>query len=346
LISNNGKISESVAAVEAELAQIWAPPDPESAERAKVRASTMNLVVVSIASELEALRESTDDLNQTHAGRTFLCTVDARLAPWDLETSVAAVCRDVGGAAPICADRIEIALGPMVAARAASVVSALTLSEVPTILEVGKGAPAQVVDPLARTSDRVVVDTAHTSVTRVAEIARSTRAPLADRAFVRGFTWRELCARFFDDAPRMAFAIRSVTLERTAGGRDPVPLVLGWLGSRLGWKFESQSRAVDRAGSPVEITVRVDDRVEIGSGELTAVRMTTEREGERIDLVCERPTAARVLRWIMRGPTVVEHEHPLGFRDETWVMIKAIDSTEGDSVYREAVLAAAAWVSA
>ena len=340
------RISEVVSKVEAQLAQIWAPPEAGSGEMAKVRASTMNLAVVATASELEVLRSATDDLNQTHAGRTFLLTVDPRIEPWHLATDVSAVCRDGGESAPICADRIEISFGSMVAPRAASVVSALTLSEVSTILEVGKGAPGSLVDALSRACDRVVVDTSHTSVTRVAEIARRTSAPLADRAFVRGFTWRELTARFFDDAPQVARAIHSVAIEHTGGGCDPASLLLGWLGSRLGWKFESKSRAVDPAGHPVAIAVRTEERKDIGAGELTAIRMGAQCDGAEIDLACERPTAARSLRWVMRGATVVEHEHPLGFRDETWVMIKAIDSTEGDRVYREAVLAAADWSAA
>ena len=36
--------------------------------------------------------------------------------------------------------------------------------------------------------------------------------------------------------------------------------------------------------------------------------------------------------------------HPVGYKDEAWVLVKALDSTEGDRVYREAVLAAADWV--
>jgi hypothetical protein len=45
----------------------------------------------------------------------------------------------------------------------------------------------------------------------------------------------------------------------------------------------------------------------------------------------------------MRGARSASHEHRLGFRDESWVLVKAIDGVASDRVYREAVLAATEW---
>jgi hypothetical protein len=45
----------------------------------------------------------------------------------------------------------------------------------------------------------------------------------------------------------------------------------------------------------------------------------------------------------MRGARSASHEHRLGFRDESWVLVKAIDGVASDQVYREAVLAATEW---
>ncbi len=343
-----GRVSEAIARLEAELAALWAPPDPASGEPGKVRASTMNLVVVSVPSELERLREATDELNQTHAGRAFLVTVDPRSAPWEIQTAVSAVCRTDGGATPICADRIELSLGAMVAPRAGSILGALALSEVPTVLEIERGAPPQVVESLARAADRIVVDSAHTGLDRLAALARSVTVPIADRAFVRGFSWRELTARFFDDAPLAARAIRRVEVGRTAGGADPARLFVGWLASRLGWRLGAGPGgrgAVDAAERPLEIALRTEELEGLGPGELTSVRIATELGGGRAARSIER-IAPRVVRWSIEGGGRAEvHEHPLGYRDETWVLIKAIDSTESDRVYREALLAGAAWSS-
>jgi len=334
-----GKISEAVSRVEAELGRLWDTPD-EATGQAKVRASMMNLVVVSSPAETEALETSTDDLTQTHPGRVFLLSVDGRIEPWDLRASISAVCRADGGSL-LCSDRVEIAFGAMVVARAGSVVSALALPEVPTIVESGAGAPPSLVDALAKGADRLIVDSAHTSWKRVAELARATPAALADRNFVRAYTWRDLVARFFDDAPRATRAIRRVEITRTGAGRqEPAAQLIGWLASRLGWTFESAQRARWPGGS-VDLALRDDVRTDVGAGEVTGVRIETELDGRSLVATCARTEAPRIVRWAMEGARTASHDYPLGFRDETWVLIKTIDAAVSDRTYRETALAAA-----
>lgn len=337
----SGKVSEAVSRVEAQLAELWAAPDDATGEP-KVRASMLNLVVASSAAELERLRADGDNLTQTHPGRVLLVTLDGRIEPWDVRASVSAVCRKDGGTV-LCSDRIELAFGAMASARAASVVGSLSLSEVPTIVESGRGAPAALVDALAARSNRLVVDSAHTPWSRIAEVARATKVGIGDRNFVRAYTWRNLVARFFDDAPRAVRAIRRVEVSRTdGGGIEPAALLLGWLGGRLGWRFEEAARAVDSGGGAVEIALFTDPRSDVGPGEVTAVPIRAELDGAPLDLACAR-TAPRVVRWTQAGALRAEHEHPLGHRDETWVLVKAIDATECDAVYRETARAAASF---
>jgi glucose-6-phosphate dehydrogenase assembly protein OpcA len=342
-----GAVSEAVSHVEAELAAFWAATASEDG-RTKARAATMNFIVACTLAEVEGLRAAIEDLAQTRAGRVFLVTVDGRLAPWDVETSVSAVCHKQGEAV-ICYDRIELHFGAMAAARAPSVLSALSLSEVPTIVEVQRGAPAPLADGLARSADRVIVDSAHTPVRRIADLAATTRAPVADRAFVRTFSWRELIARFFDEAKGSERAIGRVEIERTQSGtRDPAALLLGWLASRLHWRFESATRAVDVEGFPIDLAVHppspaLDPHGLLPAGEIAAVRIVTALAHRPLFCACERRATERVVRWAVSGPRSSVHEHALGFRDEGWVLAKAIDSVEGDRVYREAVTAAADW---
>jgi hypothetical protein len=308
----------------------------------------MNFVVACTLAEVEGLRASIEVLAQTRAGRVFLLTVDGRLAPWDVESSVSAVCHKEGETV-ICYDRIELHFGAMAAARAPSVLSALSLSEVPTIVEVQRGAPAPLADGLTRAADRVVVDSAHTSVRRIADLAQKTRAPVADRAFVRTFSWRDLVARFFDEAPGAERAIGKIEIERTiAENKDPAAVLLGWLASRLGWRFESPTRAVDAKGFPVDIAVHapgpeLDPHGLLPAGEIAAIRMVSALDGRPLFCACERKATERVVRWSLTGPRTIIHEHALGFRDESWVLTKALDSMEGDAIYRDAVLAAAEW---
>ena len=84
------------------------------------------------------------------------------------------------------------------------------------------------IDPLLKGCDRLIVDSADAGVTRVAEIARKTELPIGDRAFVRSFSWRDLVARFFDDAREALRSIHSIEIVRAVEGKnDPAALLLG-----------------------------------------------------------------------------------------------------------------------
>lgn len=342
-------VEVAVSRLEAELAAFWSDPDEAGGSRAqKVRAATMNFVVVAGGGDLDPIRSALDALSETHAGRTFVLTEDADLAPLDTLASVHAECRLApGGEAPVCFDRIEIAFGGAAAARAASVVGALGLPEVPLVVEAAAGAPATIVDGLLPRCDRLVVDSVHTGIARIAALARAHGAPIADRAFVRTYSWRDLVARFFDESPAAARAIRRVEVARTRGGpSDGAALLVGWLGSRLGWRFEALDRAVDAAGRGVAIAVRDDVRADLPGGALTAVRIDAELGGAPLRLACERAASSPgALSWSMQGARSASHEHALGFRDEGWVLVKALDDARADRVYREAVLAADAWLA-
>lgn len=342
--AGSGAVSEAVARVEAQLSAFWSATAAEDG-RPKARAATMNFIAISAPAEVEALRAAVEDLAHTRAGRAFLVTVDPRLAPWEVDPDVSAVCHREGDSV-VCYDRIELHFGAMAALRAPSVLAALSLSEVPTIVEVGRGAPGTLVDGIARVADRVIVDSAHTPIGRIADIAHKTAAPLGDRAFVRTFSWREFTARFFDEAPGAERAIGRVEIERAPGDRgDPAALFLGWLGSRLGWRFEGAARAADAEGMPVEIAVRPPSASGVAPGEIAAVRLTTASSNRPLFCEVARKDGERVVRWTMAGPHSSRHEHPLGFRDEGWVLTKAIDSPEADRVYRDAVLAGAEWAA-
>jgi glucose-6-phosphate dehydrogenase assembly protein OpcA len=336
----SGAVSEAVAKVDAQLAAFWAATKDDTGAT-KARAATMNFVTVSAPSDLDGVRGAIEDLAQTRAGRAFLMTVSPSLAPWELDSDVSSVCHKQGDAV-VCYDRIELVFGAMAAGRARSVLSALALSEVPTIVEVGRAAPSSLVDVLARAATRVIVDSAHTNVVRIADMVHKTTAPFADRAFVRTFTWRELVARFFDDAPGAERAIGRVEIERTTNTScDPAALFLGWLASRLDWRLMSTTRALDAHGMPIEIVVRSAGN--LPTGEIAAVRVVTAIDGRPLFCAVEREGADRVVRYRMSGPRTSAHDIPLGYRDEGWVLGKAIDGVEGDRVYRESVLAAAAW---
>lgn len=339
---STGALSEAVAAIESKLSTFWAT---DNARAPKARASTMNFVVVTVPAEVDRVRRSIEEFSHTRAGRAFLVTVDGKIPAWDLESNVSAVCL-TEGEMTVCYDRIELCFGAMAASRVVSVLSALRLPEVPTIVEIGEGAPTAVADDVAALADRVIVDSARMALSRIADLFHKTPALIADRAWVRTYSWRELTARLFDDASSAAREVRSVALVRTLDEKcDPALLFLGWLSSRLGWKLDRRDHAVDARGRPVSIQLSTPVASGLGPGNLAAVRIETLLGGMPLRLACERLGSSRVVRWALSGARQDVHEHPLGYRDEHWVLGKAIDSTEADRVYREALMAAAAFAS-
>ena len=346
---SDGAIAKAVARVESELAAFWSTPDTgdDGVPVNKARASTMTYVAVGSRAEVERLEEQAEGLAETHAGRSFLITVEGRLPPWEMQASWSATCRR-DGEVLICRDRVEITFGVAAAERAASVVGALALSDVPLLVEAAPGAPAGVAEALVDLGDRLILDSAVLPAARVAELVRRSRAGLADRAYIRTHSWRDLVARFFDEAPGAWRAIRRVTITRGAGeGSDPAALFLGWLASRLGWRFETRGLARDAAGAQVEIALA--DAPPVPAGEdpwrrLEAVQIEAELGGAPLTMGCARiPEAPGTVRWTLTGARSAEHVHPLGRREETWVLMKAIDAAPGDRVLREAELAAADW---
>ena len=339
-------LNETLGRIEVELAAFWAAPDEQSGQAmTKVRSSTLTFAILTNQSDIERAREVTEAIVDTHPGRAFVLTVDGRLAPWEASHDVRMACRLDGGSQPICHDWIELTFGAMACERAGSILGTLSLPEVPVVIEIGRGAPRTLVNAVAPRADRLIVDTAHTNVARVAEIAAMVDCPVGDRQFVRTYTWRELVARYFDDALGGLDEIHKVTIGRTPGGvTEPAALLLGWLGARLGWAFDSRREARDRHGKTVEIVLQ-DEPVEgLGPGELTDVWLDARVDGEPLSLTCSRRREhPSQVCWKRSGARVSAHEHALGRRGEDWVLVKAIDGTESDRIYREALTMAADW---
>lgn len=340
-----GRPSDTVAAIERELAAIWTIPDP-STGTAKVRASTLNYVAAAGPPALDGLRHMTDELAETHAGRVLLLWVDGRLPPWELWHEVSGVCRPSAGTS-VCNDRVEIAFGAVAAERAASVVRSLVLPEIPVVAEIAAGAPSLLCYALARIAQRVVVDSRRMRFGPIVELAAQASGPIVDRAWVRTYSWRELVARFFDDGPISAGAVRRVAIARRAaepGGGDPAHLTLGWLSSRLGWSEFGRDGARRPDGGKVEVEIVDGDFPGAEPGDLVSVRLEL---GDSTFEICEvaRVGEGRDVTWTRtrQGEAPTSREMALGHRDETWVLAKAIESTEGDRVYREAAAAAAKW---
>ena len=251
--NESGKVSEAIAAVERQLAGLWAP---EHGAPPKSRACTANIVVVSAAHDVRAAENLATSIATADLARTFVVHVDPKMAPWGIEASVSAHCQK-GEEGLVCAERIDLVLGAMTYARAASIVDALAVSEVPTVLVVPSQAPPLLIAALAAEAHRVIVDGDALGLEATCAIARDTKACLVDLAWQRLHPWRNQLARCFDDpALRHAVtAIRRVTITYSAGPADRARRLVGWLASRLGWRLTSATQAIDPLHAAITLDV-------------------------------------------------------------------------------------------
>lgn len=340
-MTESGKVSEALASLERDLAALWAP---EPGQAPKTRACTANLVLVTTAARRDEAIELGSSLATADLARTFVIGLDPKLAPWAVDASVSAHCQKGEGGELLCAERIDLTLGAMTFARAPSLLSALAMAEVPTVLLLTAPAPMKLVSTLAREAARVVVDGDAVGLGAVAALANGTRAHLVDLAWTRLHPWRNALARFFDDpALRPAVtAIRrlKIVTALTEGGAMPevAQYLVGWLAGRLGWRFVSGQTAIDPFHRAIDLEVEWRAAplppgallaVELDShlGD-TPVTMSVEREGDP-PFLCARHDAQE------RGQG--ERVTPLASLPLVGLLDRAIADPTSDAVLRATI---------
>ncbi|MBX3231038.1 MAG: glucose-6-phosphate dehydrogenase assembly protein OpcA [Labilithrix sp.] len=245
-----------IAKLDKELRALWtAPEDPADVPLSRV--CTMNIEVVAPTSELlDRYTPVVDEVTASIPARAILASIEPDASGDELSGSATAVCSLEGGK-KICSERIVLKCRGDGAARAASAMEAFLVPEIPTALVwLGK---VHVEDPvfedLANDAHRIILDSEYTSITSVIQVAAWARkqpnAPrIMDLAWTRVAAWQELLARFFDATEHRELApkISRVKLKQAGdhGARigPEAALMLGWLGTRLGWKIARLGGAV------------------------------------------------------------------------------------------------------
>ncbi|MBX3204208.1 MAG: glucose-6-phosphate dehydrogenase assembly protein OpcA [Labilithrix sp.] len=245
--AGNGS-SRLLARLEQELRDLWKPPEDPTAPPL-TRVCTMNIEVIAPSSELlERYTPVIDEVTASIPARAILASIEPEGGADDITGSATAVC-SLSGGKQICSERITLAVRGNASARAASAIDALRVPEIPTALvwlgRVHTDDP--VFEVLAGEAHRIVLDSEYTSISSVIHVAAWARgqrnAPeIADLAWTRIAVWQEMLARFFDDLetrPLASKVTRLVLKQACDPGARIGPesaLMLGWIGTRLGWK--------------------------------------------------------------------------------------------------------------
>lgn len=292
--ATGGGASSLIARLENDLRDLWKPPEDPTAPPL-TRVCTMNLVVVAPTHELlERYTPVVDEVTASIPARAILASIEPDATGEEISGDATAVCSLEGGK-KICSERITLACRGNAAARAASAIEAFLVPEIPTALVwLGR---VHVDDPifedLANDANRIVLDSEYTSIASVIQVVKWSRTrrnttEIADLAWTRIAVWQEMLARFFDDVEARPLASKVSRIKLTQacdpGARigPEAALILGWIGTRLGWKTSRLAGALRfkrEDGGPVAIELACVPRPE-GVAPHTLASLTVEAGDE------------------------------------------------------------------
>lgn len=273
----------SVLEVEVQLRELWKRSDAVAGHTI-IRARSLNLVVYTDSEEeRERVAETLRTLVQAHPSRSIILCAHRGHEETGFEADITTECRKIGDNL-LCYEQVCVNASGPIARHLAAVVEPLLTSHLPTYLW-WNGIPPMSQEnfrDLLAICDRLIVDSHRFSggardLARLADFARKSSIPVTDLNWQRLTPWRELIAQFFIgqcDVAHLA-GIERVEVGYGAGpGTQPL-LLLGWLGSRLGWKVEGEELRNSR-GRPLQLKV---DGVSGREGEILGIELQTEVTG-------------------------------------------------------------------
>lgn len=274
-----------------------------------MRANTLNLIAVAENQDNAHLITSTvSQLRNFLPSRTIIFITDQeavdRLKTWRVLVQLNEAYHNTNDAPALRFETIIISADPKVAGHLASIVSPLLMTELPTFLwwPSGDFSSSPIFNDLVEIVDRLIVDSAQLG--NDAETVAQLRTLLDDDSdpWIGDFTWLRLqpwchlVAQFFDpievqptleNISRVSVAYAETREDRGSGFAAAL-LMVGWLGSRLGWEvieplekrkaggWSAPLRAVDSDGKRRDIQIRLttdqstDARFSLRSVELIA----------------------------------------------------------------------------
>jgi glucose-6-phosphate dehydrogenase assembly protein OpcA len=210
----------------------------------------------------EALAERLEQMRTRHPARTILL---CEHAPDRLDASVRIECAvgSAAGATGYCHDAVVLRASRARLAHADSLVHALLVAGLPTVLWLPGAQASAAQQPLAQLADAIVLDTgdARTLPDALARAAQlDAIAPVRDLAWLALVRWRQRVAARFDEAAARALLARTERLELRCGDGAALAgalLLAGWIAARAGWRIATLAPGGDDAAW--QGTARRDD---------------------------------------------------------------------------------------
>ncbi|HEY8314745.1 MAG TPA: glucose-6-phosphate dehydrogenase assembly protein OpcA [Candidatus Baltobacteraceae bacterium] len=265
-------------------------------DRVGVSATTLNLVAfVEDAALLGWLKERIDAIAQKHPSRTLV--LDATHT--DSTHAVHTEAKDVGDTLSTHAEAIELGVAGVSAESLASIVRALTVPNVQTVLcwagshlagDMRFRQLTSIANSLVLDSSRVDA-TAQTLYELTDWMAGGHHPAVRDLAYMRLGPWQDMIAQFFDEAD-LAGELASISrVTVAAGSQAEAYYLVGWLASRLQWHARGAAEFCNSQGQIIAVAfeeqggARRVRRIALESGHST---FTAELQKDSPDLVCLR----------------------------------------------------------
>jgi glucose-6-phosphate dehydrogenase assembly protein OpcA len=176
-----------------------------------------------------------------HASRLIVLSYEPKRLRLDARAVVSTYSEPAAGETGLMRETVTIEIGAQHMDDLVTIVDPLVVTDLATLLWSPHGHP-EAVDELLALAQAVLIDSVdepswREAVTRACELRH--RAYVVDLAWLRSIPWRERLAAAFD-APAMRAelgAIESVSVRHHPDSTIAALLLVGWLGSRLGWQL-------------------------------------------------------------------------------------------------------------
>jgi glucose-6-phosphate dehydrogenase assembly protein OpcA len=222
-----------------------------------LQARALNLVVLVDADYAGEITRRLESVGRNAPSRTILVRVHPRRSGLSARVTVSSRGGDEGGHDAASNELVTLDVAERHLTRLESIVDPMVMTDVPTLAWAPHGhvAALESIHALAQT---VMLDTTDAAdvVGGFEEAAGliDQRLSVVDLAWLRATPWRLRLAAHYEPAHRRAglWSIRDVHVQHQPGSDAAAWLFLGWLGDRLGWRFEGM-RVYDAAGEDVAV---------------------------------------------------------------------------------------------
>ncbi|UTI66431.1 glucose-6-phosphate dehydrogenase assembly protein OpcA [Paraconexibacter antarcticus] len=238
----------SPAAIEAAIRRLLG--EAHAANSAYVPARVMNLVCIVDKQWSGEIANRLRRVGRLHPSRTVVVEVEPRRTTLDAVATVAGPAETKPGDFAVLRETVIVTCGPQHLAHVDTIVDPLVVTDLSTMVWAPHGHD-EAVDALRHLSQIVLLDSvADPDVDEALQRASdlSDELYVVDLAWLRSTPWRERIAATFDPAPVRGDLklLSGLQIRHHPDSAAAALLVVGWLGSRLGWEL---SPLVTRAGN-------------------------------------------------------------------------------------------------